>query len=135
MLIGNLKRVREWGAISKVICTRRGIAGLLIALLLATAPGCLGRFALSKSVADFNLAVVDEKWPREAVFLGMYIVPVYPISGMIDLFIINSIEFWTDENPVDGKPSAVLSKADEDETPGQAESGGDVIAVRVQNSP
>ena len=113
----------------------RVVAALLVVLSLVTSPGCIGRFALTKVVSDFNMSVVDDPWPREAVFLGLYIIPVYPTCGMVDLFIINSIEFWTDENPIDGKPSAVLSKAGENDVDPVKDESTDDLAALTHGSP
>jgi hypothetical protein len=38
---------------------------------------------------------------NEVVFIALHIVPVYEVSYLADLFVINSIEFWTGENPVE----------------------------------
>ena len=48
--------------------------------------------------------------PREAVFVGLYVIPVYPFCAFVDLFVINSIEFWSGENPISGEPA--LTEAD-----------------------
>ena len=90
---------------------RRAILITMVALTLLTVPGCLGRFAVTGVVRKFNLGVTEAKWGREITFLALYIIPVYPIAGVIDLFIVNSIEFWTETNPVDGEPAIVLSSA------------------------
>jgi hypothetical protein len=66
--------------------------------------GCIGGMAVSGKVRQFNLEVVENKWAREAVFLALYFIPVYPFAGFIDLLIVNSIEFHTGTNPVSGKP-------------------------------
>jgi len=76
----------------------------VLSLLLALgSSGCMGRMATTKSVTNWNMEVTDAKWGRECLFFGMYIIPVYPICGFADLFIVNSIEFWTGENPVSGE--------------------------------
>ena len=41
-----------------------------------------------------------ERMAREGVFLLLYIIPVYPIAGVIDLLIVNSIEFHSGTNPL-----------------------------------
>jgi len=78
------------------------IASLLLVLFAFSNTACIGRMAMSGKVRKFNLEVVDGKWPREFVFLALYIIPVYPLMGAVDLIIVNSIEFWTGTNPVDG---------------------------------
>ena len=83
---------------------KKAIVTLLAAgMLLGSTTGCIGRMALSGKVLGWNLSVAESKWGREAVFLCLYIIPVYPISGLIDLLIINSIEFHSGTNPVSGE--------------------------------
>jgi len=81
---------------------RAVIASLLLVLLAVGNSACIGRMALSGKVREFNLEVVDGRWPHEIVFLALYIIPIYPLAGAVDLIIVNSIEFWTGTNPVDG---------------------------------
>ena len=83
---------------------KRTLATLLIAAFALSSTACIGRMATSGLVRKFNLTVVDGKWPHELVFLALYIIPVYPLAGAVDLIIINSIEFWTGTNPIDGGP-------------------------------
>ena len=76
-------------------------------LALLTFTGCMGTNGLTAKVLKFNLTTTEDKWNREWIFLGLWIIPVYPICGLIDLLIINSIEFWTGENPINGKSPLV----------------------------
>ena len=85
---------------------------LLLALatsLLLTASGCLGQFAMTSAVRKFNVETVNGKWPREILFIGLYIIPAYPISAFGDLFIVNAIEFWSEENPITGDKAVSVS--------------------------
>ena len=86
---------------------RRRITGLLLALamLSTTSLGCIGNFGLSGKVRKFNLETSQDRWGREIIFVALYVIPVYPFAGMLDILIFNSIEFWTGENPINGKPS------------------------------
>jgi hypothetical protein len=86
------------------IMIKRIAATLLIAAFGLSSTACIGRFATSGLVRKFNLTVVQDKWPHEIVFLLLYIIPVYPLAGLIDMIIVNSIEFWTGTNPIDGGP-------------------------------
>ena len=70
---------------------KRIAATLLIAAFGLSSTACIGRFATSGLVRKFNLTVVQDKWPHEIVFLLLYIIPVYPIAGMIDIIIVTSI--------------------------------------------
>jgi hypothetical protein len=79
------------------------VSCLLLGLVFSNS-ACIGRMATAGKVGKFNLEVVEGKWGREIVFLALYIIPVYPIAGAIDLIIVNSIEFWTGTNPLNGQP-------------------------------
>ncbi|MBW2390125.1 MAG: DUF3332 family protein [Deltaproteobacteria bacterium] len=85
---------------------RRFIALMASLVLLATiGTGCIGRFALSGKVRAFNLEATEDRWGREILFVCLYVIPVYPFAGAIDMIIVNSIEFWTGTNPIDGGES------------------------------
>ncbi|GHT89350.1 membrane protein [Bacteroidia bacterium] len=59
---------------------------------------CIGSFTLFHKVLSWNQSVGD-KWINELVFLALCVVPVYEIAWLIDGVVLNSIEFWTGENP------------------------------------
>lgn len=61
---------------------------------------CFGSFNLTRKVWNFNKNVSPDKWVQELVFLAFAAIPVYSIAAGLDALIINSIEFWTGENPV-----------------------------------
>ena len=86
---------------------RKSLVPLVAVLMLSSLPGCMGRFALVSSVTKFNLNVVDDRWGREIAFLALYIIPVYPTCGFLDIMLFNSIEFWTEKNPISGEPALV----------------------------
>ena len=60
---------------------------------------CTGPFELTKKVHTWQTSF-DEKWIDEVAFLGCVILPVYGISTFADAILFNSIEFWTNENPI-----------------------------------
>lgn len=62
-------------------------------------PSCIGSFALSNKVLAWN-QTIDNKFVNELVFVALWIVPVYEISMAADALVLNSIEFWTGDNPV-----------------------------------
>lgn len=74
-----------------------------IALVLAIAGGtmtsCIGSFSLSNKLLAWNKQVGD-KVVNELVFIAFCIVPVYEVSLLADVLVINSIEFWSGSNPV-----------------------------------
>ena len=48
---------------------------------------------------DWN-RIIDSKFVNELVFIAFWIVPVYEISALADILVLNSIEFWSGSNPV-----------------------------------
>ena len=80
---------------------------------------CIGSFALFNKVKSWNDHVGD-KFVNEIVFVAMWILPVYELSFIADMFILNTIEFWSGENPalaqtkvIDGKDAKYLIASDE----------------------
>ena len=80
---------------------------------------CIGSFALFNKVKNWNEQVGD-KFVNEIVFVAMWILPVYELCFAADLFILNSIEFWSGENPalaqakvIDGKDAQYLVASNE----------------------
>ena len=72
-----------------------------------TFTGCMGTNGLGGKVKKFNLEVVEHRWAREGVFLGLHIIWVYRICTVLDLLVFNSIEFWSGKNPINGKSPLV----------------------------
>jgi len=77
-----------------------------LTLLLTTAvagsmlfSSCIGSFGLSNKLLTWNKGI-DSKFVNELVFIAFWIVPVYEISVLADILVLNSIEFWSGDNPV-----------------------------------
>ncbi len=60
---------------------------------------CIGSFNLTNKLLTWNKSVGD-KFVNELVFLAFCIVPIYEIALLADAVVLNSIEFWTGDNPV-----------------------------------
>jgi hypothetical protein len=72
-----------------------------LCLALATlCTGCIGPFNAFNGMVHWNQKVTDSKWGNEAIFLGLFIIPVYEVMFLADLIIFNSIEFWSGSNPI-----------------------------------
>ena len=87
---------------------------LLSATILLSS--CIGSFGLTNKVKDWNESL-GNKFVNELVFVCMHIVPVYPIAIFADAVVLNSIEFWTGENPMAanvGETKIVTNTAGED---------------------
>jgi hypothetical protein len=89
---------------------RKAITALVLASSLT---GCMGHNALTAKALKFNLSTAEGRWGREGLFVGMMIIPVYPIFKLLDLLIFNTIEFWVGSNPINGRSALVdVPKAD-----------------------
>ena len=80
------------------------IAGLMLGVCL-TSTSCIGPNNAFNSLSTWNSNLTESKYVNELAFLGLYIVPVYPVFMMGDHLIFNSWEFWTGENLI-SKPEA-----------------------------
>lgn len=74
----------------------------LIALAALAGSGCFGKFAATNALYDWNVEVSDSKWLRWLVFLVLVILPVYGLFILADALVINTIEFFSGDNPVSG---------------------------------
>ncbi|MGL5390770.1 MAG: DUF3332 domain-containing protein [Shewanella sp.] len=82
------------------------LAVTVAALLTTQLTGCMGQMGLSKMVTKGNLSAVDNRYARAGLF--MLLSPVYGLAATGDMFIINTIEFWTGKNPITGQSPAVV---------------------------
>lgn len=92
------------------------VALALSVSLLGTS--CIGRFQLTNKLLSWNNQV-GNKFVNELVFFAFWILPVYEVSALADLLVLNSIEFWSGSNPVakgtkmiDGKDGRYLVECD-----------------------
>ncbi|WP_067517215.1 DUF3332 family protein [Endozoicomonas ascidiicola] len=81
----------------------KAVSAVIIAAQLS---GCMGSMGVSQKVTDLNLKLTDNKYGRAAIYVPAWLV-VYPIAGLSDVVIFNSIEFWSGENPITGKPAII----------------------------
>lgn len=77
---------------------------LSVAIILAIAASlvttsCIGSFSLTNKLLGWNKSI-SNKFVNELVFFAFWIVPVYEVSALADILVINSIEFWSGNNPV-----------------------------------
>ena len=83
--------------------TSRSFAAVAALSACLVAPSCIGPDNLYRGVSAWNSKVSDSKYVNEILFLGLHILPVYPIAMVGDRLVFNSIEFWWGKNPI-GKP-------------------------------
>lgn len=75
------------------------IAVLLTVAALIPLQSCIGSFALSNRVLSWNKQV-GSKFINELVFFAFWVLPVYEVTSIADLLVLNSIEFWSGSNPI-----------------------------------
>jgi hypothetical protein len=85
----------------------RALAALFLSFVAFTGVGCLGSFSLTSGIADWNRKASEEKWVNELIFLGLVIIPVYGFAIIVDALLLNSIEFWSGDNPVENSSKQV----------------------------
>lgn len=86
---------------------------MMMAALVPSLGGCFGKFAITRKVYELNASVHD-RYLRNVVTWAFIFFPVYWVSGVLDLFIFNTIEFWSGHNPVaSGERSFRYSRGDE----------------------
>lgn len=60
---------------------------------------CIGKFALTNKLLGWNNQI-GNKFVNELVFFAFWVVPVYEVTALADLLVLNSIEFWSGTNPI-----------------------------------
>lgn len=75
-----------------------GVAATLSGSILCSS--CIGSFSMFNKVTSWNKSLTDNKFVNELVFIALNIIPVYEFAIGIDYLILNTIEFWTGDNPM-----------------------------------
>ena len=81
---------------------KKCISAAMALLMMTTAvfsPSCIGSFSLSNRLLSWNKNV-DNKFVNELIFFAFWILPVYEVCALADVLVLNSIEFWSGNNPV-----------------------------------
>lgn len=84
-------------------------AGLTLSLA-STLSGCVGSNAVTEKLMQFNVKAVDNRYARGG--LNMLLAPAYAATATVDYLVINSLEFWTGTNPINGKAHIFDSDVD-----------------------
>ncbi len=87
------------------------VALCLMAGVMATS-SCVGSFALFNKLAAWNKDATNSKILNEIIFL--VISPAYAVCGAADILVLNSIEFWTGDNPMAMRPGETKSVMGQD---------------------
>ena len=92
------------------------IVCILCGSMLSTS--CIGSFSLSNRLLNWNQRI-GNKFLNELVFFAFWVLPVYEVSWLADILVINSIEFWSGRDPlaagtkvIEGEQGRYLVKCD-----------------------
>ena len=85
-------------------------AVIAVSLGAMTLSSCISSFCLTNNGLDWNKHATDNKFVNELIFI--VISPAYAVCSVADLFVLNSIEFWTGEKVIAevGKTKDVMGK-------------------------
>lgn len=118
---------------------------LTVAVVMAIAAGllgtsCIGKFALTNRVLAWNNQV-GNKFLNELVFFAFWILPVYEVTALADVLVINAIEFWSGSNPmakgtkvIEGQDGRYLVKCDGKGYTIESENDGSVVRLDFDES-
>ena len=81
----------------------------LAALFCSSMTSCMGKFALTRNLYAWN-EQVSNKFVNEVLFVAFWILPVYEVCGLADLLVLNSIEFWSGDNPLSASTKTIDTK-------------------------
>lgn len=79
----------------RIISRCSALALLCLSTLLSQ--GCFGRFPLTSKLYEINSDVSEVEFHQNLAFWGMLIV--YPGALVVDMLVMNTIEFWSSEEP------------------------------------
>lgn len=85
---------------------RISVAAILLAGTSLVFTSCIGSFGLTNKVLSWNRNI-GSKFVNELVFLAFWILPVYEVTALADVLVINSIEFWSGSNPLTASTKVV----------------------------
>ncbi|MBC7001470.1 DUF3332 family protein [Photobacterium sp. BZF1] len=75
-------------------CVAIGVASVLLS-------GCVGSNVATTKLMEYNVKAVDNRYARGG--LNMAMSPLYAVTVGADYLVLNSLEFWTGENPISGQ--------------------------------
>lgn len=115
--------------------TYLSVALVLTLAASVTCTSCIGSFSLTNKLLSWN-QTIDNKFVNELVFFAFWLIPVYEVSAMADVIVLNSIEFWSGENPVacgtkviEGQDGRYLVKCDGKGYTIKSENDGSVVRL------
>ena len=91
---------------------KKALASLALVVALGSS-SCLGPDNLYNSIKNWNAELSEKDWINELVFLGLTIIPVYPLALFGDVVIFNTITYWSGDDTIsDPGPFPEFSRKD-----------------------
>lgn len=91
----NSKKITIFGVMKKRYLS---VALILTVAGSLTFSSCIGSFGLTNNVLSWNRQI-GSKFVNELVFFAFWVLPVYEVTALADVLVLNSIEFWSGKNP------------------------------------
>lgn len=116
------------------------VATVLIVCASFVTTSCIGSFSLTNKLLAWNKQV-GNKFVNELVFFAFWILPVYEVSALADVLVLNSIEFWSGSNPmaqgkkvIDGQDGRYIVECDGKGYTVTSENDGSVVRLDFEES-
>lgn len=93
----NSKKITIFGVMKKRYLS---VALILTVAGSLTFSSCIGSFGLTNNVLSWNRQI-GSKFVNELVFFAFWVLPVYEVTALADVLVLNSIEFWSGNNPME----------------------------------
>lgn len=109
---------------------------LAVAAMSIVTTGCFGSFQLTQNVYSWNKKVGGgNKWTQELMFLVIGpLVPVYSVAMLVDVLVVNSIEFWTGKNPATASTKVIEKNGTKVVQTLRSDMGGRTQILEVSNA-
>lgn len=95
------------------------VAVCLVAASMLTS-SCVGSFAMFNTLASWNKTATKSKFLNELIYI--VISPAYAFTFLADEIVLNTIEFWTGDNPMASRIGKTMEIQGED---------GQMYAVKI----
>jgi hypothetical protein len=75
---------------------RTKLTTLVLAIGIFGSVSCLGPNKLFNGLNDWNMEATGSDIGNELIFLGLNLIPVYAVAYMVDILVMNTIEYFGD---------------------------------------
>ncbi|PSW21877.1 DUF3332 domain-containing protein [Photobacterium sanctipauli] len=72
----------------------------LVTVAATLLSGCVGSNVATNKLMEYNIEAVDNRYARGGLNIAMS--PLYGVTVAADYLVLNSLEFWTGSNPING---------------------------------